>query len=187
VTLATGRRIVFIGNTGAGKSTAAERLAARLGVPHVELDALYWEPDWKPAGIELFRARVAAAIAADAWALSGNYLSRVQDLVWARADTIVWLDIALPILVARVIRRTLRRWYARELLWGTNRESIASLLAVWDPKRSLVSWAIAEHREKRRRFTADMADPRYRHVRFVHLRSAADSDRFIASFPASPP
>jgi hypothetical protein len=52
------RRIVVIGTTGSGKSTMAEHIAARLGLPFVELDALHWQPDWRPASLEEMRARV---------------------------------------------------------------------------------------------------------------------------------
>jgi adenylate kinase family enzyme len=117
------RRIAIIGNTSSGKSTLAADLAERLDVPHIELDALYWEPNWVGAEREVFRARVDAATAAEAWTSSGNYLSGVQDIVWGRADTVVWLDYPLRVLVPRLWQRTYRRWRERELLWGTNREN----------------------------------------------------------------
>ncbi|HEX5414033.1 MAG TPA: AAA family ATPase, partial [Chloroflexota bacterium] len=68
-------RLVVVGITGSGKTTLASTLAARLGYPHVELDALYWDSNWTPAPREVFRARVAAAIATDHWVADGNYSS----------------------------------------------------------------------------------------------------------------
>jgi ATP-dependent protease Clp ATPase subunit len=37
-------RIVFVGTSCSAKTTLARTLASRLGVPHVELDGLYWLP-----------------------------------------------------------------------------------------------------------------------------------------------
>jgi hypothetical protein len=61
----------------------AVALAARLGVPYVELDAVFHQPGWTELPIEDFRARVAEAAAGDAWVVDGNYRA-VLDLVWAR-------------------------------------------------------------------------------------------------------
>jgi adenylate kinase family enzyme len=36
------RRVAVIGGTGSGKTTVSRRLAQRLDVQHVELDALFW-------------------------------------------------------------------------------------------------------------------------------------------------
>jgi len=68
---------VVVGTSGSGKTTFARRLAAGLGIPHVELDALHWEPEWTEATDEVLRARVAEATAQDAWVVDGN-CSRVR-------------------------------------------------------------------------------------------------------------
>jgi len=71
----------------------------------VELDAIYHQPDWQPLAAEEFRALVTAAIAADGWVVDGNY-SAVRELVWARADTVVWLDPPRLRVMRRIIWRT---------------------------------------------------------------------------------
>ena len=90
------RRISVIGTSGSGKTTFARRLAERAKLPHVELDALFWGPNWTPADDTLFRERVTTALSGDAWVCDGNY-SSVRPMVLARADTVIWLD--LPLLV----------------------------------------------------------------------------------------
>jgi adenylate kinase family enzyme len=85
------QRISVIGATGSGKTTVARRTAEALGVPHIELDALHWEPDWEEAPLEVFRERVSDAIQGERWVVDGNY-SKVRDMVWGRADTVLWLD-----------------------------------------------------------------------------------------------
>jgi len=118
-----GRRIVVVGTTGSGKTTLAGELARRLEVSHVELDALHWEPNWVEAPIGIFRERVIRAVSGGAWVADGNY-SAVRDIVWSRADTIVWLDYSLPAILCRLTRRTFRRIFTREELWNGNRERI---------------------------------------------------------------
>jgi adenylate kinase family enzyme len=88
------RRIVVIGATGSGKSTVAQRLARMLNVTFVELDALFWEADWTSAPPDVFRARVDEATRGTAWVVAGNY-HHVRDIVWRRAEAIVWLDYPL--------------------------------------------------------------------------------------------
>lgn len=86
MTVAPGRRIAIVGTSGSGKTTVAARLASSLGLPHVELDALFWRPDWRQANLEEFRASVDTATSGEGWICDGNY-SRARDIVLPRADT----------------------------------------------------------------------------------------------------
>lgn len=184
--MAQPRRIAIIGNTSAGKSTLAAELATRLDVPHIELDALYWEPNWVGAEREAFRTRVDAATSAEGWTSSGNYLSTVQDLVWGRADTVVWLDYPLRVLVPRLWQRTYRRWRAHELLWSTNRETAWKHLKLWDQEESLIAFQLRQQGPKRRRYAAEMRDPRWAHLTFERLRSPLEALRWLErTAPAS--
>ena len=105
------RRVVIMGETSAGKTTFSRALARRLDVPVIELDALFWGPKWTKSDPETFRARVAEHIAGDAWVADGNY-SATRDLVWSRADTLVWLDLSFRVLLWRLFLRTNRRYKA---------------------------------------------------------------------------
>ncbi len=42
------QRIYVVGTTGSGKTTLARQLARRLGISHLELDALHWDANWTP-------------------------------------------------------------------------------------------------------------------------------------------
>src|SRR5437773_3536322 len=101
-------RILILGRTGSGKTTLARDLSSALGVPHVELDSLYFGPDFSRAPLSLLRERTSAAIAGDRWVTDGNKRA-VRDLVWPRADTIIWLDYSLGLSLWRLGKRARRR------------------------------------------------------------------------------
>jgi adenylate kinase family enzyme len=100
-------RVVVLGCGGAGKSTVANALAARTGLPVVYLDRIFWRPGWKHVPREEARAVLDDAIAEERWILDGNWLS-VGDARFERADTAIFLDIPRMTCLARVIRRALR-------------------------------------------------------------------------------
>src|SRR4051812_39556541 len=97
-------RFVVIGISGSGKTTFARRLAARLGVRYVELDSLYWLPEWTMRDLAGFRELVAEAVAAEAWVTDGNYTA-VRDLVWPQATAIIWLNYPLRTVLWQLFRR----------------------------------------------------------------------------------
>jgi len=168
-------RISVVGSSGAGKTTLARALAERLALPYVELDALNWGPDLQEAAPEVFRQRVWAATAGDRWVCDGNY-AIVRDIVLARADTLVWLDLAFGVVLGRTIRRSVSRAISREPIWNGNVESWRSLLG---PK-SLIWWTIRTHHGRRRRWEAWLRRPEAAHLVVVRLRSPGEIDRWLA-------
>ena len=174
------RRIQVMGSSGSGKSTVAQRLAVGLGVPFVELDALFWLPGWTERDGDDFRARVAEATSGPGWVVGGNYTGRLQGAVWERAEMVVWLDLPLRVTVLRQITRSWRRWRTREVLWGTNTERFWPQLAIWDPN-SLIGYSLRARPRFHRTMLDAMTDPRWRHLRFVRLTSQREVDRFLAA------
>jgi len=173
------QRVSVVGTSGSGKTSLARALGARLGVEHVELDALFHQPGWEPLPTPRFREVVAERCAADAWVVEGNY-SAVRDLVWARADTVVVLDLPRRTVMRQVITRTVRRTVTREELWNGNREPWSNLWALHDRERSVVRWACDAYPKNRARYRAAAADPAHRDLRFVFLRSRREMDAFAA-------
>jgi adenylate kinase family enzyme len=171
------RRISVVGNSGSGKSTLARRAAAALGVEHIELDALFHQPGWTSLPVEEFRAVVAARIAADGWVACGNY-SAVQDLVWSRADTVVWLDLPRRLVMRRITTRTVARGLTRRRLWNGNREQISNVFRR-DPERNIIRWSWTNHAKYQARYAAATTDPRWSGVRFVRLRSPSEVDAWV--------
>lgn len=174
-----GRRIAVVGTTGSGKTALARDLGLRLGIPHVELDALHWGPSWAEAPVEVFRERVAAATVGNAWVVDGNY-SAVRDILWPRAETVVWLDYRLRTVLRQVTWRTVRRVFTREELWHGNRERLLGSVIGRD---SIILWALRTYRRRRREYPALVARPENSHLSVVHLRSPRAARRWLASLP----
>lgn len=171
------RRIAVVGNSGVGKTWLASRLAERLGIPHVELDAIFHQPGWVPLEREEFRRRVREAAAGAAWVIDGNY-SAANEPVWERAQAVVWLDLPRATVMRRVILRTLRRVVTREQLWNHNREPWTNLYR-WDPRRNIIRWAWVRHpvvRERYARAREERPD-----LDWYRLRSSDEVERFLAS------
>ncbi len=175
-----GCRVAIIGQSGAGKSTLAKALSARLGVPHIELDALNWQPGWRGLNVEepeRWSAVVAEAIAGEAWVVDGNYSVAARLHTLPRATDVVWLDYPRRVLMSRVIRRSIVRAIGGKELWpGTgNRESFARWLR-WDhPIR--YSWdTFARNRKVRAElFESDLIA----HARKHRFRAPRETDAWL--------
>lgn len=170
------QRIVVVGTSGSGKTTLAEQLARRLNIPAVDLDTLHWQPNWQEISTDELRNRLRTVVSHDCWIISGNY-SKTQDLTWANADTLVWLDYALPIVYWRLLRRTVRRIVSQEDLWGTgNRESWSKQFFSRD---SLFIWVLKSRPRQRREYPRMFQQPEYRHLKVVHLHTPRQAERWL--------
>jgi adenylate kinase family enzyme len=169
-----GPRIAVVGASGNGKTTVARALATELGVPHVELDSLHHGPNWTaPSGAE-FRARVTRHLSGAGWVVDGDYSSKLGDLVLERADTVVWLDQPLPLILWRLWRRTYRRIRRREQLWSGNVETWRG--AFWG-RESLFVWTLRSYFRKRRTFPKRFE--RHPHLQVVRVRSRRELEELF--------
>ncbi|MFK7759423.1 MAG: AAA family ATPase [Phycisphaerales bacterium] len=147
--------IHVVGTSGSGKTTYAKRVADQLGVPHIELDSIYWGPNWTPTETDEFRAQVREKLEQHAWVIEGNYRA-VQDVIWECAEEIVWLDLPAPIVWWRVITRTVKRRLSGQTLWNNNRETWRSALFSWD---SVIIWSIRTHHGRKRAYSKLLTNP----------------------------
>lgn len=173
--IADGPRIAVVGTSGSGKTVLAKQVAQQLGIRHVELDALYWGPDWEPVPFDVFRQRITEALNGYAWVVDGNY-SKLRDITWARVQTVVWLDYPLVVVLARLICRTVRRSLTGEELWSGNREELWRALASRD---SIVLWALRTYWRRRREYPALAGQPQYAHLTFVRLKSPGAARKWL--------
>jgi adenylate kinase family enzyme len=165
------QRISVVGNSGSGKTTIARAIAEALGVPHLELDGVFHQPDWQPLDTDEFRRVVSEFTAADSWVVDGNY-SGVRDIVWDLADTVIWLDPPRHRVMRLLFARTMRRMITGAELWNGNRER---WIYLFRPHESVLLYAWASHRKLRDRYLAAQADPANAHLSFMRLRTPADT------------
>lgn len=174
-------RIVVIGTPGAGKTTMARGLATRLGLPHIELDAINWQAGWRDLDRHdrpEFARRVSEAIQAEMWIADGNYGS-VRDTLWRRATHLVWLDYERHVVMTRVIARSLRRLILRTELWaGTgNRERWSALLRPSHPIR----WAWSTWKQRRLETSERLERPEFAHLAVLRLRRPSEAIEVLAA------
>jgi adenylate kinase family enzyme len=178
-------RISVVGNSGSGKTTLARGLADALGIAHLELDSVFHQPGWEPLDRDVFRERVTAFTAGPRWVVDGNY-SAVRDIVWDRADTVIWLDPPRRRVMRQVIWRTLRRMATRAELWNGNREPWQNLFRL-DPAESIIAWTWTSHHKVRERYTQAQADPAHGHLTFIRLRTPAQSADLLRAAASARP
>ena len=177
-TLAGCERILVLGRTGSGKTTLARDLAGALGVTHVELDSLYFRPDLTTTPRAVLRERTSVAIAGDRWVTDGNKRA-VRDLVWPRADTIVWLDYPAYVSLWRLAKR------ARTRTAALGAEAARSGRRTGLPKQMVaaargVLTALRSHRGQRREYPRLFAQPANRHLAVARLRSPRATRQWMA-------
>ena len=134
------RRILVTGTSGAGKTTVAAALAARLGIPHTDIDGLYHGPGWVPR--PEFVDDVAALAAREEWVTEWQY-SVVRPLLLGRADLLVWLDLTRAAVMRQIVPRTLRRRLRRVELWNGNVEP--PLWTLLTDRDHILRWAWRTH------------------------------------------
>ncbi len=178
------RHIAIVGVSGSGKTTLAQQPARRLELRHVELDLALLGPRLGQ-GIcaDLSRARD-QGVRVRVLVVDGNH-PEVRDIIWGRADTVVWLDYWLGIVMWRLLRRTRHRVKTDMELWNGNHER--SLRAHFFTSDSIFLWSLRTYQLRRREYTAMFSSPEYAHIQPVHLRSPRATQAWLDSLPKAAP
>src|SRR5512138_642964 len=153
-------RVVVVGTSSVGKSTFARALAARAALPYVELDELYWSAGWRTKSTEEFARLVDSGTRSQTWVVDGNY-SVVRELLWPRANVIVWLNYGFARTLWRGLRRSIARMIRGTELWHGNRESFRM---TFFSKESILLWIVTTHAQRRRDYPVLRASGRYPHL-----------------------
>jgi adenylate kinase family enzyme len=176
-----GSRIAVIGATGSGKTTLTQQLGTTLNLTAIELDALHWMPGWTEAPWEEMRARLDAMTSQDCWVTDGNY-GQVRDLVWPRADTIIWLDYPLLVVFVRLFIRTIQRIILKVELWNGNRERFKDNFFSRD---SLFLWLISTHPQHKKKYPIAFQEPQHTHLQVIRFNNPHQTEHWLASLQKS--
>ncbi|MFN7571781.1 MAG: shikimate kinase [Betaproteobacteria bacterium] len=123
-------RVLIFGNSGAGKSFHAQRLARRHALAHLDLDTLVWEPGAtavpRPAGaarrdLDAFVARHAA------WAIEGCYAELIETAA-PHSTELLWLDPPLALCRARALERP---WEPHKYPTAEAQAQMRAVLLAW--------------------------------------------------------
>jgi len=165
------KRVLIVGTSGAGKSTIAKIVAARIGVAYYASDDFYWERDWQPARIDRVNRLIDEVLEKPSWVLDGNFEHRWQD-VWNQADQIVWLDYSLPRVLWQVASRNVRWLLSRRLVWSGNRMTCRRVF-------SGIRHSVRSHGRKRKIYPEYIAQ--LRHDNVFRFSSRQQTEAWISS------
>ncbi len=168
------RRIMVVGY--GGKSTLARAIAAKHGLAHVELDALFWKPDWKQSLADEFQAKIEDAIgrAPAGWVVDGSYFGTIGGLVISQAETVVFINMPWRVMFWRMFLRSIKRICDKQRICGDNYESFRQTFL---SRKSLLWWHITNRKryKTQRGRLLPLVPPQ---AWLIELNSAEALDRF---------
>lgn len=177
VDLYQSNRYNVIGSSASGKTTFARKLADHLEIPFIELDAIYWGPNWTEPKDDSYFKKLETALAGNSWVLDGNY-SRTTPIKWSRVQTVIWLDLSFSRTVYQSITRAFSRAWTKQELWpGTNnRESFRKSFFSSD---SVVWWSIKNYHRIRKRYLNTITEPKFSYIKFLQIQSHSQAREFL--------
>ena len=171
------RKFIIIGTSGSGKTILAKNLSLYLNIRYIELDSYYHGSNWKQVDIDVFRQNILDTTnGIDSWIIDGNYLD-LRDLIWPKADLIIWLDYPFYIVFTRLIKRTIQRFINKEILWNGNTENFFNKLFT---KKSILLWAFKTHWKNRREFQTILVDTNEYNNKFIRIKKSIEIKELLS-------
>ncbi|MER3124985.1 AAA family ATPase [Bacillus pumilus] len=166
------QRIWIIGAPGSGKTTLANQLKQELTLPHYELDALFWQANWKKTDKNLFIETVHEVVKQKQWVVDGQY-SSVHHILAEYADTIIWLDVRRRKTFPRLIKRTFKRLITREKLWNGNKERMGNALQFFSYAFHVYPQVIYQNEKLFHKLKKDL------HVKCLRIDNQEEADEVV--------
>ncbi|HLP52052.1 MAG TPA: hypothetical protein VK154_14285 [Chitinophagales bacterium] len=176
VTEMKNKRIVIVGTSGSGKSTLARKLAAKHGIKHIELDVLYWQPNWTETPMPQFLQKIEKAMAQNPnWVICGNY-NVAKKLTLPAATDIVWLDYPLYKNFWRGFKRSLGRMISKEECFDGCSESFALTFL---SRKSILLWILKTHKLRRETFSKLLTKETFQQAEIYRVQNERECERVL--------
>ena len=108
------KKVIVIGCPGSGKTTFAEKLKDKTGLPLYYLDAIWHKPDKTHIPHEEFDTRLGEILSEDVWIIDGNYSRTIERRI-AACDTVFLFDLPTEVCLAGAMSRVGKERY--EMPW----------------------------------------------------------------------
>lgn len=171
------KRILIIGANGAGKTVLAKKLSSHYNIKLIELDRIFWKPEWVKSTEDEFFENVKKELSLHKdWIVDGNYYSKVNELVWRDANMIIWLDYKIGLVARRVIARTIKNIVFKRKLFDNNYDSFRRMITLKD---SIVVWSLKTFKRKRRKYTELYNNHTNNEVKFYRFKKPREVEEFL--------
>lgn len=171
------QRINVVGTSGSGKSTFSKKLSLVLGFPHIEMDALFWLPNWTQPSNEVFLEKLKKSLDQEKWILDGNY-DRSRSVKWQNVQTVILLELPFARTLCQSIIRAISRIKSGEEIWP-NTGNKETFYQTFFSRESILLWMIQNRNVYLKRFEQARTDPNYSHIQFIRLSSNQEINQFI--------
>jgi len=179
------KKINIVGTSGSGKSTFAKALASQLNIKYIEMDALFWRPNWQHSPDEKFFDELTKELTMDSYVLDGNY-SRTQHIKSQYIETTIWLDYSFIRTFCQVLIRSIKRAYYKNELWPNtgNKESFKKTFLQRD---SIILWMLSNYFANKRKYNALMQDCKLKNKEFIRITSPKKARQLLTELSKNGP
>lgn len=167
------KKINIIGTSGSGKSIISKKLAEILDYEYIEMDDIFWGPNWSKDEHNIFLNKLKKELEKDKWVLDGNYKKTIP-IKWKEIELIIWIDYSFIRTLFQISRRAIQRLIKNDELWLNtgNKETIKSLLS----KKSIILFMLKSYFSNKKLFNSYVKNNKYK---FIRLKSPKEVNRFL--------
>lgn len=165
------KRVVILGTSSSGKTTLAKKIAEEQGIQRIELDQLYWQPNWVPTPMPEFLQKIEKELNSyESWVICGNY-NVAKNLTLPRATHIIWLNYPLRINLWRGFKRSVKRIIRNENSFEGCKESFTLTFL---SKKSILLWIWQTHKSRREVFSKLLTPQNFKQAAIMIVRNEND-------------